>query len=382
LAARGTRALPDDFYARWARWFVADASTRTVLPSSPLTLPQYLQVLLTHAAPAGDSKAFLLQSTNLVAQALAAVTCTNEPLADWLTRRAVELAPEQFQTWSCRVAVLARTGRLGEAIVAMERALQLYGKSPTYWVTYGQLLEQAGRPDEAIAALGKAIALAGVTPAEADQGFVALRLRGEIFQRLGRQAEARADAHSQATWGIPPRPGDAGEHSIDLSAHYNFSLDTRRDDWGGLPRGMRTLAGVRFDVRGWVLLRRLAPGQPANPVTGIAVSRKCRRLHFLHGSGPPVPDGTVVARYLIHFADGQQVELPAVYGEDIRDLVTGSDPKPTVSRAVTIWSHDRDRRLCCRTWQNPRPDVAVTSLDFLPCDVTCEPVLVALTAEP
>jgi hypothetical protein len=67
----GVNALPDpspaeagtqndpDFYARWAKWFLADARTRTVLPSSPLTLPQYAQSLLEQGTPKAYREALL-----------------------------------------------------------------------------------------------------------------------------------------------------------------------------------------------------------------------------------------------------------------------------------------------------------------------------------
>jgi hypothetical protein len=40
------------------------------------------------------------------------------------------------------------------------------------------------------------------------------------------------------------------------------------------------------------------------------------------------------------------------------------------------------RRKSRRTWQNPRPEIEVASVDFPPQDVPSEPFLVALTAEP
>ena len=156
-AAPEAGALPGQFYARWARWFLADAQTRTVLPSSPVTLPQYAHSLLNQGTPEASREALLLQPANTAALALAGRYLTNEVLAEWMTRRATELAPEQFQTWSCRVSVLKRAGKLDEALVAMERAIGLYSNSPNYWTTYGQMLEQANRLEEAITAFGKAV---------------------------------------------------------------------------------------------------------------------------------------------------------------------------------------------------------------------------------
>jgi eukaryotic-like serine/threonine-protein kinase len=92
--AREGRAVSDSFYARWAKWFLADAFTRTVLPSSPLTLAQYAQSLADQrATPAAARQALLLQPTNAIATSAVALTTTDTLQADWLSRRAMELAP-------------------------------------------------------------------------------------------------------------------------------------------------------------------------------------------------------------------------------------------------------------------------------------------------
>ena len=377
-----------EFYGRWTKWFLADARTRTVLPSSPLTLPQYAQSLLEQDTPEGCQEALLLQPTNTVALALASRSVTNEMLADWMTRRAIELAPQRHETWSSRATFLERVGKLEEAIIAMERAIEIYGNSPTYWTTYGGMLEQANRLEDAIIAFGKAIQFGNIKTNDVGHRDIASRHRLGLLKRLGRHEEAQVDF--LVVNGIPTRPSDADEHSIDLSAYYNISLDARQE-WRGMPRGMQTLASVRFDIRGWVQLmgvpsQRLSgvkSPQPAPPAKGIRVSQKCRRLHFLQGSGPPVPAGTLIARYMIHYADGEQAELPVIYGEDIDAI----DAPPTISRAVRVWTgadpatHPQCR-LYCRTWLNQRPDVEVASIDFTPCDVRSEPFLVALTVEP
>jgi hypothetical protein len=39
-------------------------------------------------------------------------------------------------------------------------------------------------------------------------------------------------------------------------------------------------------------------------------------------------------------------------------------------------------RLIQFTWNNPLPDVAITSIDFVSCLTTSSPMLVAITVEP
>ena len=365
-------------YARWAKWFVAEASTRTVLPSSPLTLPVYVQSLLAQLAPEARREALLLQPSNAVALALAGESLTNHTLAVWMTRRSTELAPDRFETWHHLAGALNKSGRREEAMAAMEHAVDLNPGDANLRHAHAELLQGAGRIEEAVEAFAKVIQLIGSR--HSPQKEAALLRRSRLLTSLGRHAEARAEF--LAAIRIPPRPSEADEHSIDLSPHYNVGLEAK-PEWHGVTRGMHSLVGVQFDIRGWVQLRRVPSTQPAAPVKDIRVSRNCRRLHFLHGTGPPVPDGTVVARYLIHYADGQEVELPIIYGEDLRDRVTRSDPVLSTSRAVSVWPEpDSERRFYCRSWQNSRPEVEVASIDFMPCDVPSEPCLVALTVEP
>jgi hypothetical protein len=94
----------------------------------------------------------------------------------------------------------------------------------------------------------------------------------------------------------------------------------------------------------------------------------------------------VIARYVIHYADGQESEIPIVYGELLRDRVTASDPTATTRRAACVWPEtnavNHPGRLYYRTWENLRPEMEVMILDLVPCDVPSKPVLVALTVEP
>jgi WD40 repeat protein len=60
---------PDAPYHCWAKWFLADASRRTVLPSSPWTLTKYVESLLKQETPRSLRQALLLQPTNSVALA-------------------------------------------------------------------------------------------------------------------------------------------------------------------------------------------------------------------------------------------------------------------------------------------------------------------------
>ncbi len=93
-----------------------------------------------------------------------------------------------------------------------------------------------------------------------------------------------------------------------------------------------------------------------------------------------------IGAYILHYADGRQMELPIVYGEDVRDWWQPSDPKDA-TRAAVAWSGPSPSgpsgglRVFQRTWDNPRPDVEVESLDFTSTVTKCAPFLIALTLE-
>jgi hypothetical protein len=214
---------------------------------------------------------------------------------------------------------------------------------------------------------------------------------------MNRLAEAAAD-RCQAL-NIPRRDAQAGANLVDLSLFYNAGLD---EDWDGLarnnmaalPRGVQTLAQVEFDVRGLIQLTgtelqaRLGNRYPAS-VAGIPIHRKFARLHALHGTGWWADEAAMrIGAYTLHYADGRQFELPILYGQDVQDWWHYRE-RWDVSRATVAWTgsnpavraYNGDLRLFKRTWDNPRPEVEVESIDFTSAVTRCSPFLIALTLE-
>ena len=193
---------------------------------------------------------------------------------------------------------------------------------------------------------------------------------------------------------IPPRDPRASRSLIDLTPYYNATLgenwmDPRdpRDHLGELPAGVRRLAGTEFDLRGLIQVERECRKHPPR-VDGLAVGQPCQRLHFLHAArnAALIEDGLEIGRYVVHFADGERREIPLVLGRDLVDWHIQPRSRETY---VTAWSGQNPKtrgmrkqiRLFKTTWQNPRPTVAVRSVDFVAtCSGPC-PFLVALTAE-
>jgi len=139
-------------------------------------------------------------------------------------------------------------------------------------------------------------------------------------------------------------------------------------------------------------------------VQGIGLQRKVNRLQVLHGTVHPAPEGATVGCYVWHYADGSQHETPIVYGQDVREwwwqrgspLVTSNfayrrgDPQTQVTRARVAWTggnavtriHGEELRLYLSTFENPKPDLVVTHLDYVSKLTPSAPFTVAVTVEP
>ena len=283
------------------------------------------------------------------------------------------------------------------ALVLADKAIELARSDPTaapeeaaLWLAKGELLQKAGTPEEALAAMTKAIEVAGAsTNSRALQPAEARLCRASLLLRMNRLAEAAADCRQALR--IAPRAPRAGSNLVDLSPFYNANwMQSPRDSLGALPTGIQTLAGSEFDIRGLI---RLAGGRdrgnhsPAS-VMGIPVHRKFTRLHVLHGSSWNGIEPKKIGAYVLHYADGQRAELPILYGQDVRDWWQSAD-SGNATRANVAWTAPNPEatganaylRLFKRTWENPRPDAEVESLDFTSTLSESAPFLVALTVE-
>jgi hypothetical protein len=200
---------------------------------------------------------------------------------------------------------------------------------------------------------------------------------------------------------------------IDLQPKANHKLADSQgsgregNDLKEVPTGERTFGGVRFKIgEGYIQLHsKLLQEQKPEAVNDIAVGQKFAKLHILQATaygngqvvgqkgeeGDPlyVADGTKIAEYRIRYADGKTETVPVVYGEDVRDWWYSGTPEK-VKRGRIAWKGDNPLanelksrlRLYLVTWENPRPDVRVTSIDYVKVgDNPAAPFCVALTME-
>ena len=106
-----------DYYGRWARWFFADSATRTISPSSDVTVPEYVKRRIEENTRESLQEATLLSSTNALAFARLAqqLVATNQTVkaevledAEWFSRYATNLAPTDPEIRLIRESIAKR----------------------------------------------------------------------------------------------------------------------------------------------------------------------------------------------------------------------------------------------------------------------------------
>jgi hypothetical protein len=197
-------------------------------------------------------------------------------------------------------------------------------------------------------------------------------------------------------------------HFVDLQPYAN---QKRGDNLGTgapgnnlakLPGGEQKLGGIRFKIeQGIIQLGSTVLDHMPEKIVGIKVDGKCAKLHFFHatgfGGGPNregspwfVKDGTLIGEYRVTFEDKSSLTIPIVYGQDVRDwfYIDGeADPE----RGQVVWHGENDRatevgakiRLYLTTWENPKPEKKVVSIDYLgkKAETVAAPFCVAMSFE-
>jgi hypothetical protein len=106
-----------DYYGRWARWFFADSATRTISPSSNITLPEYVKRRIEENTRESLQEATLLSFTNALAFARFAqqLVARNQTVkaeawkdAEWFSRYAMSLAPTDPEIRLIRESIAQR----------------------------------------------------------------------------------------------------------------------------------------------------------------------------------------------------------------------------------------------------------------------------------
>ncbi|MDB6057041.1 MAG: polymerase, sigma-24 subunit, subfamily [Verrucomicrobiales bacterium] len=201
---------------------------------------------------------------------------------------------------------------------------------------------------------------------------------------------------------------------ISLSAYVNAKLTQAPLGWKGddadnlaeLESGTHIYGGVPFDVSGAVYLtggwlKHYKKDFPVR-VPGILVGRSCSRIHLFHGASYLGRNdyGKVVAQIILNYSDGSTEQLPIVAGLNVWDwwatlfktgvqqpndkagTATATEPAWTGSNPyVKKWMPDQSLVLYRSTFENPKPNVKLSSIDYVSADTQSVPFMVGLTVD-
>ena len=337
LRTRLAQLPGDGDYAPWVRWFLADRSARRASPSASHNVAEFAENVLRwdpELALSMAQQALRLQLTNgaLCAKLTEAVdrqrfTDRTQQLAslDWSSKRALELSPEDPASWKARACFLERQGDTNAALEAFALGSRFTPNDPGFWERWGGLLGSVGQLDEALQKFNKAFEVAGAQPGRTrlplDHFFWRrwnfLRQHEDFFK------ERVSAADFAAFFGVLARKPTTPRELIDLTFLHR-GLDRSwlegpelyRMDLRALPHGRATLAGVEFDIRGVFQLGSALQPYPLSG-SGLPIGLKCRKLHFLHASDVPETPGTRIGFYRVQYADGQDLEVPIIYGKHL-----------------------------------------------------------------
>jgi beta-galactosidase len=130
------------------------------------------------------------------------------------------------------------------------------------------------------------------------------------------------------------------------------------------------------------------PNGPAK-IEGIKVGQLFTKLHLLHATGWSTDEDTIIGEYVVTWDDDTSVTIPIRYGKDILDWWY-DDLSPEPKEAKIAWkgankqaaAQGKKIRLYLATWENPKPEKKVKTIDFTTAKETpCAPFCVAITAE-
>lgn len=196
---------------------------------------------------------------------------------------------------------------------------------------------------------------------------------------------------------------------IDISKQANQYRDER--GWFGdkaftfkdMPTGRQTLAGVPFQIYDFatspvptviMLDGPNVPNRLPGEVKNIPIGRKADALFFLQTARMDARMNDQekrekkryeMLRYLIHYADGQTLTVP-IYAEVDIDDYRQKSPGQAIPGAQIAWTRPYEGTEWAavaynKQWDNPRPDVSITSVDVAYGDQKRGvPVVIAITA--
>lgn len=232
-----------------------------------------------------------------------------------------------------------------------------------------------------------------------ENGVKKQRVLGTILRNL--KAPFGGGKSVLAGAGLKYTPIDIGKQATQYRNETGWFGD-KAFTFNGLPSGTQTFAGVQYKIYDFptspvptaVMLKGDGiPGNLPEAVRGIRVNKKADALFFLHTARIDARRNNderrdnkqlEMARYIVHYADGQSANVP-IYSEiDIEDYKQEGEPR-LIPGAQAAWTRAYPGTPFTavayqKQWNNPRPDVTITSVDLeYGKDRRGVPVLLALT---
>jgi WD40 repeat protein/serine/threonine protein kinase/tetratricopeptide (TPR) repeat protein len=428
-----SRSVEDsDVFSRTLRWFYADPATRPISPDAEITRNELLRNIAMERTTEMDSLLVSIDPMNPAAQAWRLINLSQRLSKFSKADQAylVKFIPDLMRqsggnhpvVWRAKAAVDEKLGLHEDALAACARALELNPGDAATLEQMAGLQHRANQPDKAAHFAQMAFKKAGENEPYniIDRAKLRILLRDSL-KATGRMAEA-GEANLELLGIRHPRPAEATADQIDLSRHYNGRMEDEYfggasgHNYAAVSRGVNEFAGVRFDVRGLIRLRarskefgtdsskRLPDLEKPDAVKGIVIQATCRKLHFLH-TGESVYSGAELGAYVVHYADGTSQAIPIQTFTNTKGKVPNladryfssylaSQGKPVAPPPplVVAWQGPRPPTqppqkvpsfiwLYLLTWDNPRPEVSIESIDFISHGADGGPCLFAISKE-
>lgn len=312
--------------------------------------------------------------------------------------------------------------RIPVLLKALEDTIQAHPNEFVFWQAKAQVFVRMDRLLDAIAAITQAIQHAQANTNVPVKSRVELLLtRSGLYRAMGRHQDAYADyveagqTNCEAR-GIEKRPPETSAEMLDLSPFFRSELSSWlnklmvEDEGGNEPLRDRIHrdTGVQFDLRGVLDLLSLSdlsklmqkeaaeplnlhglPSRlPPNGLTGVAVHQRFAKLHVLHGCWDvaPLPSRIKarIAKYVLHYADGTTEDIHVQYGRHLRDIwrrdpLAATNGPPVIQGKALPGKPGGRMQLFHATFNNPRPEAEVTTLDLVVRLDSVSPILLAAT---
>ncbi|MBQ9788538.1 MAG: alginate lyase family protein [Lentisphaeria bacterium] len=155
------------------------------------------------------------------------------------------------------------------------------------------------------------------------------------------------------------------------------------NDMSNLLKGDLYCAGIPFSLPGRAVLLNAIPVNHFPETSGVMKLSKPEKLemfYFLQTAAWSAPNGTVIAKYIINYADGSNAVIPVRYLYDVADWWQNLD---VVNAKVAWQGTNRSGQPICIYMSravNPNPDKAVISVELVSTKSPCILAMLGVTA--